>query len=78
MKKWAKICVWIGIIWLVLILITLTVFYFQIESLAGEISKANSAGVDTANIFKLAEVINLNNPLVSLIPFFLLLTRCRS
>ena len=74
MKKWAKILVWIGIIWAILVLIGLILVYFQVVQLADALSKANAAGADTSNIkSSMAELINLNNPFTSLIPFFIIL-----
>lgn len=73
MKKWAKVCVWIGIIWIVLVLIGLIIFYFQVKSLASEIQQTTSNENEYGGISSLVTIINLNTPISSLTPFFLLL-----
>jgi len=73
MKKWAKVCVWIGIIWIILVLIGLGWVYFQTVELAKSLQNAEAFGMDTTGIFKLNNIIDLNHPFFSLLPIFLIL-----
>lgn len=73
MKKWAKVCVWIGIIWIVLVSIGLIIFYFQVKSIASEVQQATSNENEYGSISSLVMIVDINSPISSLTPFFLLL-----
>ncbi|VVB78585.1 Uncharacterised protein [uncultured archaeon] len=71
MKKWAKVLVYIGIIWVILILIGLTVLYFNLNHLG---KKALISGDEVnPNVRWFLETINLNSVIDSLFRWFIVL-----
>ena len=74
MKKWAKICIWIGIIWILLVLVGLTVLYLNLGSIAQSMqnvaSSGNQVNPTTASFLS---TINLSSPINSLFRWFVLL-----
>jgi hypothetical protein len=44
MKKWAKILVWIGVIWIILSVIGLTILYFNMNNFIADAQAAASSG----------------------------------
>lgn len=72
MKKWAKILVWIGIIWAILVLIGLTFFYFQVKNMITAAQVASVSNQDS-NLGTLTSIINTNTIFVSLAELFFLL-----
>lgn len=73
MKAWAKILVWIGIIWIILATIGLLIFYIQLDKIATNTQNTASSGnMEPATGF--LSTINLNSPINSLFKWFLLLS----
>lgn len=74
MKKWARVLVWIGIIWIVLVIVGLAVLYFNLDSIAKNVQNAASSGTEiNANTAGFLSTINLNSPINSLFRGFIVL-----
>jgi len=63
MKKWAHVLFLIGIIWIILILIGLTILYFNLDNL---VEKAGQGAEFNPTIANLLSTINLNSPINSM------------
>jgi uncharacterized protein YpmB len=70
MKKWAKILTWIGIIWVVLILIFSAVLYFKAKQFSGRMLYAEDEAAMGA--WKgIIETVNGASPFTSVLVYFL-------
>ena len=66
MKRWAKVCILIGAIWIAIVLIGLGIlFYFYLPSMPAFQESIGGVG-------SLVSIIDNNHPFVSLFPFFML------
>ena len=74
MKKWAKICVWVGIAWIILVFVGLLILYLNLYSIANDMSSASSrATMMNPNYAWFLSTINLSSPINSLFRWFVLL-----
>jgi len=75
MKKWAKVCIWMGVIWIILVLIGLTIFYFKLTELSTQLAQANQAGanIDAIAHSKIISLFNLSSPFRDLFIMFLVI-----
>ena len=78
MKKWAKILIWIAIIWGIITLAGLTILYFQLGNISELINLSNkpirSEPSVSSSTQRLLETINLSSPIPSLLRWLLVLS----
>jgi len=76
MKRWAKICIWVGIAWLIISAIGLTIFYFQVKDLMIQNQIDMLAGRDSSingGLRNIVETINADSPFLDLLVWLLML-----
>lgn len=70
MKKWGKVLLWIGIVWIILVLIGLIVLALNLKSMAN--SFASSETEMNPIITNFLSIINPDSPFGSLFFYFIL------
>jgi len=69
MKKWGKILVWIGIIWIIILIAGLVIFYFNLAEWA-KIAQEGTPSLQPAN-FALLQIFEPN--FISFLTYFLII-----
>lgn len=71
MKKWAKVLIAIGIIWVVLVLIFNAILYFKVKQFSGRGFLGSEDIAAMGNWKGLIETVNTNSPLTTIFFYFL-------